>query len=291
MRSPESFRAFISAKCREEASIDLRDPPGHILRLWLVRALRLARAAPHSASGSGSRSARMRCRRRSAAERIFRRQGFLRQLDHASFAEVDDKKLSIDSRVVVRPITREPIDPATTPSWEARETQYHRSDSLAPRSPAHQLFATRHVPIDADCWPTRSRALRLAGPFRGRRISCSASTTSWNTTLGHHRKDTRARRLCAAPRRSPGFRPHHDRSDAFARSPGRLAPAATCAPSRAPAPRGFMGADATHAWGIGGAGAKPAGRTSIRPTPCAPGAITSCSPSAATTRTSRPSTA
>ncbi len=60
------------------------------------------------------------------------------------------KSLSIDSRVVVKLIPPDPIDPATTPAWELVRIEAHRTSSLAPRSPAHQLFATRHVPIDAD---------------------------------------------------------------------------------------------------------------------------------------------
>ncbi len=58
---------------------------------------------------------------------------------------------------------------------------------------------------------------------------------------------------------------------------------------RGGAPR-LTGADAMHAWSRSGAGMRWAGRISIRPTPCAPAAITFRSPSAATTPTSRPST-
>ncbi len=58
-------------------------------------------------------------------------------------------RLVVESRSVVQLDVGAAIDPEATPPWEAVRAAAHSTPSLAPRSPAHQIFASKHVPIDA----------------------------------------------------------------------------------------------------------------------------------------------
>ncbi len=58
-------------------------------------------------------------------------------------------RLVVESRSVVQLDVGAAIDPEATPPWEAVRAAAHSTSSLAPRSPAHQIFASKHVPIDA----------------------------------------------------------------------------------------------------------------------------------------------
>lgn len=58
--------------------------------------------------------------------------------------------LVVESRAVVRLKLAPPIDPAATPPWEEVARAAHAAASLDARSPAHQLFASRHVPMDEE---------------------------------------------------------------------------------------------------------------------------------------------
>jgi transglutaminase-like putative cysteine protease len=58
-------------------------------------------------------------------------------------------RLVVESKAVVQLTIDPPIDPEKTPSWEQVRAAAHATPSFAPRSPAHQIFATKHVPIEA----------------------------------------------------------------------------------------------------------------------------------------------
>jgi len=59
------------------------------------------------------------------------------------------KRLSVETRSVVRLSERAWADAQMTPPWEVVRDAAHATPILAPRSPAHQIFPTRHVPLDA----------------------------------------------------------------------------------------------------------------------------------------------
>lgn len=58
--------------------------------------------------------------------------------------------LSVESRAIVELKASALVAPEKTPAWEEVRTGAHMSGSLDPRSPAHQLFASRHVPINEE---------------------------------------------------------------------------------------------------------------------------------------------
>lgn len=57
-------------------------------------------------------------------------------------------RLTIESRFTVELEPSEPVVPEDTPSWETVRRDAQESVSFAPHSPAHQIFASRHVPLD-----------------------------------------------------------------------------------------------------------------------------------------------
>ncbi|WP_020087931.1 transglutaminase family protein [Hyphomicrobium zavarzinii] len=58
-------------------------------------------------------------------------------------------RLTVESRSVVRLAPCELVEPRDTPPWEEVRHWAHETAGLARRSPAHQIFASRHVPLDA----------------------------------------------------------------------------------------------------------------------------------------------
>ncbi len=62
--------------------------------------------------------------------------------------ETPHNALRVESRAVVRLKPPPHVEPAATPPWEEVRAAAQASASLGPRSPAHLLFPTRHVPID-----------------------------------------------------------------------------------------------------------------------------------------------
>ncbi|MFA5951091.1 MAG: transglutaminase family protein [Hyphomicrobium sp.] len=59
-------------------------------------------------------------------------------------------RLSVESRAVVELLEGPAVTPEGTPPWEDVRAAAHTSARLDPRSPAHQLFPTRHVPISPE---------------------------------------------------------------------------------------------------------------------------------------------
>lgn len=58
------------------------------------------------------------------------------------------KRLVVESRSVVQLTLGTLIEPEATPPWELVRAAAHATPSFAPRSPAHQIFASKHAPID-----------------------------------------------------------------------------------------------------------------------------------------------
>lgn len=58
-------------------------------------------------------------------------------------------RLTVESRFTVALADSVAIDPDDTPSWESIRHAAQETASFEPRSPAHQIFASRHVPLDA----------------------------------------------------------------------------------------------------------------------------------------------
>jgi transglutaminase-like putative cysteine protease len=59
-------------------------------------------------------------------------------------------RLVVESRSVVQLTVGDLVDPAETPPWEEVRAAAHATPSFAPRSPAHQIFASKRVPVDAE---------------------------------------------------------------------------------------------------------------------------------------------
>ncbi len=59
-------------------------------------------------------------------------------------------RLSVETRSIVRLAAGTPVAPEETPAWEEVRAAAQGATSLAPRSPVHQLFPTRLVPISAE---------------------------------------------------------------------------------------------------------------------------------------------
>jgi transglutaminase-like putative cysteine protease len=58
-------------------------------------------------------------------------------------------RLTVESRFTVALSPEALLDPVDTPAWEAVRAAAHATTSLAARSPAHQIFASPRVPLDA----------------------------------------------------------------------------------------------------------------------------------------------
>jgi transglutaminase-like putative cysteine protease len=97
------------------------------------------------------------------AERVDAVDFFGNGITHFSVREPHNV-LAIESRAVIdlKPVAE--IAPAHTPPWETVRRAAYAATSLDPRSPAHQLFPTRHVPIDADIMAYAARSFTQARP-------------------------------------------------------------------------------------------------------------------------------
>lgn len=83
------------------------------------------------------------------SEYVASRDFFGNALAHVTF-RAPHNRLEVESRALVDRSAPSFVAPETTPAWELVRAAAHTTSRLDPRSPAHQLFPTRHVPLAAD---------------------------------------------------------------------------------------------------------------------------------------------
>ncbi len=163
--------------------------------------------------------------------------------------EVPHRDFRIDARPASGSSGRALPDPGTGPAWEEVRARVLTWPGLGADAALHFAAPSRRVPLLPEItdyarasFPPRRR--RLCGGLRpdaphpgGFRLRCAGDR-------GRHA----ARRVVfRAPRRVPGFLPHHDRGPARPRPAGGLCQRLPAHPAAPGQPR-LEGADASHAW-------------------------------------------
>lgn len=82
------------------------------------------------------------------SEHVTTRDFFGNAMTHITL-KAPHNRLTVESRATVHLDEAEEVAPEATPAWELVAAAAQTTLDLGPRSPAHQIYASRHVPLDA----------------------------------------------------------------------------------------------------------------------------------------------